>query len=86
MKCNVGGMDRAGRSMIAIAALGTGLFAPVNAVARITLLALGGTAAFTVLTGYCPLNEALGVNTCEESLGKSAERVAEKVHKVWRNN
>lgn len=31
------------------------------------LLVLGGIATFTALSRYCPLNSALGINTCRDA-------------------
>ena len=65
MQTNVGGIDRDARAALAISALSIGLFAPMRSWARLAVLAVAGSAVFTAFTGYCPLNQALGINTAD---------------------
>ena len=62
---NESDLDRLVRVGIAVTALGTGVavggvFNPVG----IGLFAISGMAAFTAVSGYCPLYALLGVSTC----------------------
>lgn len=41
------------------------LFAKVGRRKRALLLSLGAVQLITGLSRYCPLNQALGINTCE---------------------
>ncbi len=83
MKCNVGGIDRAFRADMAVAGLMLGLFGRLPRPWRYLAFILGSTATFTATTGYCPLNQALGINTCErrpillpEHISEPSERLA----------
>jgi hypothetical protein len=63
-RCNVGPADQkmrlgAGATLLAAAAL-----APVGRNARIALGAIGVAALLTGATRYCPVSQALGINTC----------------------
>lgn len=64
MVCNVGGADRAIRTVLGVAFALVAIFVPMDTVWRVLLLVLAGIAFFTVVTRYCPLNSLLGVNTC----------------------
>ncbi len=67
MKCNVGGWDRRVRLAAGAAALGIGLFGRLSSRRRALVLGIGAIPLGTGLTRYCPLNGALGINTCEPS-------------------
>jgi hypothetical protein len=65
MTVNESTIDRLIRGGIAATALGAGLvvggvFNPVGVV----LLGVAGMAAFTAISGYCPLYAVLGISTC----------------------
>lgn len=65
MSCNVGGMERVLRFALGGALLAGGLAASREASGRKTAAILAGTVlAATAVTQYCPLNTALGINTC----------------------
>jgi len=62
---NESDLDRLIRAGIAVTALGTGvaiggIFNPIG----IGLFGVAGMAAFTAVSGYCPLYALLGVSTC----------------------
>lgn len=64
MECNVGGRDRAMRAAAGAGLLGAALFAPMGRTGR-TLAWIGaGIGLATALTGHCPANRALGIDTC----------------------
>lgn len=65
LPCNVGGRDKDFRMVIGVAtavvALVSDLSGPTRAsAALVSVIALG-----TAISGYCPLNQMLGVDTCE---------------------
>ena len=68
MTVNESNLDRLIRGGIAVAALGTGLAVggvlnPVGVV----LFGVAGMAAFTAVSGHCPLYSMLGISTCPVS-------------------
>ena len=63
--CNVGGIDRTARIGFGAVLLGTGLLAPVGTPLRVASGVLGAVGLVTGLTRYCPVNQAMGRNTCE---------------------
>ncbi len=66
MKCNVGGWDRTLRLASGLGVLGFGLLGPVERrTLRAAAVGLGAVQLLTGLSRYCPLNQALGVNTCD---------------------
>ena len=65
MECNVGGMDRGLRGVVALAALSTTLCGKTDERLRIAAGVIGAMASFTFLTRYCPLNQLIGLNTCK---------------------
>lgn len=64
MKCNVGGMDRAARLTVGVVLLLVGFFAPIPAGWQIIVFILAAVALVTGLARYCPLNAAIGLDTC----------------------
>jgi hypothetical protein len=64
MNCNVGGTDRAFRGIVALAGLGTAACPKLDSRLRLAAGILGALASFAFTTQYCPLNQALGINTC----------------------
>ncbi len=77
MKPNVGGWDRNTRWILGTGALVAGLIAPVRRSWRIGLLAFAATELVTAGTRYCPVNQALGVNTAAEGLKSEVKSLAE---------
>ncbi len=63
MKCNVGGWDRNVRLILGASALLFGIFGPLRRRARAVAISFGASELVTGLARYCPVNEALGVNT-----------------------
>ncbi|WP_372619931.1 DUF2892 domain-containing protein [Falsiroseomonas sp.] len=64
MNCNVGGTDRVLRTVLGFGFLAAGLTAPMDRTLRAALLVLAGIGLTTAATRYCPLNAALGFDTC----------------------
>ncbi len=65
MPVNEGDLDRLIRVGIAVTALGTGVavggvFNPIG----IGLFGVAGMAAFTAISGFCPIYSLLGISTC----------------------
>ena len=65
---NVGGWDRSARFILGGAFLAAGLLGPFRAPWRVALLALAATELLTASSQYCPMNQALGINTNREAL------------------
>lgn len=66
MKCNVCGIDRIGRIVVAVVLLGVGLLAPgLDMVWRGVLLVIAAVALVTAAIRYCPANAMLGLNCCD---------------------
>ena len=63
MRKNVGGADRTFRFVVGMAALVAGAIAPTTLAWKVVLFALAAVALLTGLSGYCPLNSLLGINT-----------------------
>ncbi len=79
MKTNVGGWDRNLRWVIGSGALAAGLLGRFSWPWRVGLLLVGATDLITASTRYCPLNEALGVNTAAEGLKSELRSAVESV-------
>lgn len=80
MKCNVGGLDRSLRFAVGTGALAAGLFAPLRTPWRLAAFALAATDLLTATTRYCPMNAALGVDTCRSKARiPGARREAQQV-------
>lgn len=67
MKCNVGGIDRTGRIVIGIVLLAIGLMVPMDTLWQVVLLVLAAIALVTAVVRFCPVNAAIGLNTCEQA-------------------
>ncbi len=77
MECNVGGTEKNVRLIGGAATIALGLFAPMNRTAKIAAMAIGLMEITTALTGYCPINQLIGRNTCRldlENLPHEAEK------------
>lgn len=74
MHCNVGGIEKNVRLATGVASIFLGLFAPLRRGARISLLSLGAIEMVTALSGYCPVNQMIGRNSCNP-LAEAAENV-----------
>jgi hypothetical protein len=66
MKCNVGGVDMTARLIIGAVLIAVGFVVPMNTVWQTVVFVLGGIALVTGAVRYCPLNAALGLNTCPQ--------------------
>lgn len=73
MECNVGGYDRALRGAMLAGTLAFGFSRKLNPTWRMAALAMAGMEAFTILSRYCPMNSALGINTCDQSMDRSRQ-------------
>jgi len=65
MKCNVGGGDRIFRIVVGLVLIALGIFAPVAGVWKIVFFVLAAIALGTAFLRYCPINQAIGLNTCK---------------------
>ena len=63
-RCNVGRTEQKFRIGAGAALLSAAAFAPISLGWRIGLGMLGAGELITGITRYCPLSEALGINTC----------------------
>jgi hypothetical protein len=79
MKHNVGGWDRKVRWSFGSLALVLGLFGPWPKAWRTFLVLAGATDLLTAGTGYCPINQALGVNTRRDTLSEAAKKAKETI-------
>lgn len=65
MHVNESDLDRLIRAGIAVTALGTGLaVGGVLTPLGLGLLGIAGMAAFTAVSGYCPVYAVLGISSC----------------------
>lgn len=64
MGCNVGGADRVLRVGCGTVLVSAGLATPREDPWRAVLIGAGSIALITAAARYCPLNAALGINTC----------------------
>lgn len=78
MKKNVGGWDRNLRFIVGGAALAAVLGVPMKSGWKALLAAVGISELVTASTEYCPLNEAMNINTRRQSLPEAAENAAEE--------
>ena len=60
---NVGCVGRAARLVLGTVLPAIALFAPLGRPWRIAAASVGGIALATGASGYCPLNQALGIDT-----------------------
>lgn len=67
MTCNVGGIDRIGRTIIGIVLLAVGFWAPLSLVWDTVVFVVAGILLITAVVQYCPLNALFGINSCRES-------------------
>jgi hypothetical protein len=71
MKPNVGSVDKVARVSLGVAFVFIGLLAPISTLARFIWVALSLALFVTAFSGYCPLNQLLGIDTRKEN-----ERIA----------
>ena len=62
--CNVGRTEQQFRLGAGTALLAAAVFAPVSRGWKMGFLILGATELITGSTRYCPISQALGINTC----------------------
>lgn len=79
MRENVGGWDRDTRLILGGAALVAGLVAPVRRSWKLGLLTFGLTELLTGTSRYCPMNQALGINTSRRALTRVVQGAVEAV-------
>ena len=73
---NVGGWDRRMRWILGSAALATALTAPIPRGWRISLLGFAATEFLTAGSRYCPVNQALGLNTRTQDVKEAVRGAA----------
>jgi hypothetical protein len=80
MTHNVGGMDRDVRLLGGGFLVAMGIFSDLGAGWRIGAAALGVMELTTAFSRYCPVNQAMGINTADpkEALESQAENAAEE--------
>ncbi|HTO05248.1 MAG TPA: DUF2892 domain-containing protein [Opitutus sp.] len=66
LRCNVGRTEQNFRIAAGGALLTAAALAPVSSAWRITFAALGAGELITGITRYCPISQALGINTCRD--------------------
>jgi hypothetical protein len=66
-RCNVGRTEQKVRLVAGTAMLAAAAFAPVSSGWKIGLAVLGAAELITGATRYCPVSQALGINTCQRS-------------------
>ena len=79
MKTNVGGWDRNMRWILGSAAVAAAITGRVSTGWRVALIGFGATELITAATRYCPLNEAMGINTAYAGALEEAAEVAESI-------
>lgn len=82
MNCNVGSTERNIRLAGGLAVIGLGLFAPFNKAGRIAAVSIGAAEVITGLTRYCPVNHALGINTCKRGTLRQIGRSIGKIRAI----
>jgi hypothetical protein len=76
MRTNVCGIEKTLRIITGMILLGLYYFGIVNGSLGITLLITGAALLTTGLSGYCPINALLGINTCRKFLNKKTNQTA----------
>lgn len=76
METNVYGVEKNIRLAAGAACVMAGLFGRLPTGARVALLAVGAVGLTTALTGYCPVNHALG-------RGTPMDRIPEAARGAW---
>ena len=64
LACNVGGADKTFRILLGLSLLPVGLLSDLRSGRKALALGVSAIALTTALTGYCPLNALLGLDTC----------------------
>lgn len=64
VSCNVGGADRAVRLGVGATLIGLGIGTHIPKAARIAMGAVGAVGLITGISKYCPVSQALHLNTC----------------------
>ena len=77
MKHNVGGWDRNLRWVVGSTAVVAALATRIPLGLKIGLLVLGAVEMVTATARYCPVNEALGIDTIKQSPKEAAREAAE---------
>ena len=68
MQCNVGGVEREVRAGVGLALIAGAALGPLPVRWRAALAGLGAIGVATAASQYCPLNAALGIDTCHPPL------------------
>jgi hypothetical protein len=70
---NVGGWDRIGRLILGVVLIALAYFGILTGAVAIVAYIVAAIALATGLIRFCPINAALGLNTCKEKSSKSAD-------------
>ncbi|WP_460842629.1 YgaP family membrane protein [Noviherbaspirillum agri] len=65
---NVGGMDKAVRIVVGVVMVAVAMFAELTTGWRIVAWVVAAVSFLTAVSGFCPLNKLLGINTCRHRL------------------
>ncbi len=82
MKHNVGGWDRNTRFILGSAAFVAAIAAPMPKGWRFGLLSFALAELFTGSTRYCPINQALGIDTRKQDLADAAEEAVDTAAEI----
>lgn len=82
MQCNVGEKDRTLRLVAGGVALSFALFGRLGPACKLIALAVGASALTTGLTRYCPLNQALGLDSSAGDFADDAAKVLDEAREL----
>lgn len=66
MKCNVGGVDRTARLVVGVVLLVVGATVPMATGWQALVFVIAAIALVTGIVRFCPVNAALGLNSCKQ--------------------
>lgn len=65
---NVGGADQTIRIVVGVVMIALAMFADMTTGWRIVAWVVAAVSFLTAVSGFCPLNKRLGINTCRHRL------------------
>lgn len=65
---NVGGADKTIRIVVGVVMIALAMFADMTTGWRIVAWVVAAVSFLTAVSGFCPLNKLLGINTCRHKL------------------